>query len=89
MINYDKISSYFISIFQVIDQEVNRSSSRSMLQMANSIVMICNSTKILKKCYEIGDYKDVAKLKEVEDFLAKGKTAADYTLYWHNKQLLL
>ena len=65
VMNYDKICNYFMSIYQMLDQQVDRTSTKNMLQLASSMVMICDSTKILYRCYQLKDYSAVTKLKDV------------------------
>ena len=64
ILNYEKIYNYFMSVFQMIDQMIQKdNTNRSMLQLGHSIVMICDSTKILKNCYEESNYAPIEKLK--------------------------
>lgn len=88
VMNYDKICNYFMSIHQMLDQQVDRSSPKSMLQLASSMVMICDSTRTLHRCYQLRDYSPVTQLKDVEDFLARPKGSADYSGYSSAKKKL-
>lgn len=66
IINYEKIYNYFISIYQMIDQLIQKDSvNKSLLQLAHSILVICDTTKTMKSCYEDGKYKRIEKLKEI------------------------
>lgn len=91
IINYEKISNYFVSVYQMIDQLVEKDTNNTpLLQLAHSIVVICEGTRTLKKCYEDRNYRRIEKFKEIEEFLAMGKSALSMTSYqWHRKKAML
>lgn len=91
IINYEKIYNYFTSIFQMVDQLIQKdSTNRLLLQLGHSIVMICDHTKIMKSCYDDRNYKKIERLKEIEEFLTMNKQHLDMPSYlWHKKKCLM
>ena len=77
-----------MSIYQMLDQQISPDSSSAMLHLAASMVMICQSTRILRKCHQLTDYSRVSELKQVEDFLTKPKDFNDYHAYQSVKKKL-
>lgn len=64
ILNYDKIYSYFTSVYQMIDQMIQKdSSNRQLLQLGHSMIMICSHTKIMKMCYDERNYKRIEREK--------------------------
>lgn len=87
VINYEKMSNYFGSVLQLVDQLVGKDiANQGMLQLAHSMVLIVYSSKVLQKCYVQADYHLVDCFKDIEDFLASKKTTTDYPAYQHFKR---
>lgn len=50
--NYPYMYNYFYSIFQMVDAQIMKESfNPQTLLLGHSIIMICESTKLLKKCF--------------------------------------
>ena len=75
---------------QLIDQLVAKDpSSASLLQLGHSMVVIVQSTRVLKRCYESENYALIEKLKEIEEFLGMKKENLDFSSYqWYKKKHL-
>jgi len=62
-------------IDQIIEKE---STNKALIQLGHSMIIICFSTRVLKGCYDERRYKNVEKLKEIEEFLGnKGNLDED------------
>lgn len=53
----------------------------SWLALGHYIVMIVESTSLLKKCFEEHNYSTFSSYKEVENFLNRGKETMDAHSY--------
>lgn len=52
MINYEKICNYFWSVEQLVDQLLTKDPSNAgLLQLGHSMVMIVNSSRVLRVCF--------------------------------------
>lgn len=66
IINYEKIYNYFISVQQMIDQKIQKDSTNvKLVQLGHSIIIVCDSTRTLRKCYEEQNYKRIERFKEI------------------------
>ena len=63
--NLGLIKSYSYSVYEKIDSEISKDKSRNILVLGHSIVMICDCTHLLKRCYDERNYKNFGACKEL------------------------
>lgn len=57
ILNYEKICNYFVSVHQLIDQLASKDTSNtSLIHLAHSMVLIVNSSKVMKRCFDERNY---------------------------------
>lgn len=80
-LNLPTITSYVQSFYQKADNEVANNQDSSWVYLGHYIVMIVDTTNMLKKCYEEKSYRVFSHLKELEAFLNKNRDAMDLQSY--------
>lgn len=56
-INLPLLKNYSYSVYEKLDMEISKEKSWNLVVLGHSIVMICDCTHLLKKCYDDKNYK--------------------------------
>ena len=64
-INLALIKNYSYSVYEKLDMEISKEKSWNLVILGHSIVMICDCTHMLKKCYDEKNYKQFGAYKEL------------------------
>lgn len=87
--NLDYIKTYCYNLFQKYDSMILKENNKSLIMLGHCIIMICDTTRLLKRCFEEHSYSVFVTYKDIEGFLNIAKDQIDFNSYLDYKKRML
>ena len=83
------MKTYCYNLFQKYDSMINKENNKSLIMLGHCIVMMCDTTKLLKRCFEEQNYSIFVSYKDIEIFLNMAKDQIDLNSYFNYKKRMV
>lgn len=83
------VKNYCYNLWQKYDSQISKENNKSLIMIGHCIIMMCDTVKILKKCYEEASYAIFLNYRDIEVFLSLTKEQIDLNSYYNYRKKMV